>query len=88
MSEEHIPQIFEDEYFVEYKKLGGKKTKKQYIKNLDIFFDETYDIFIDGNPIIHETREDASYAVIDKANISVDEYNLIFESVDNITAYT
>jgi len=80
-------ELFND-YFIEYKKLGGKKTKKQYIKNLDIFFIETYDIFIDGNPIIHETREDAGYAVIDKANISVDEYNLIFDSVDNITAYT
>ena len=78
---------FSDYYFVEYKRLGGKKTKKQYIKNLDIFFDETFDIFV-GNPIIHETREDAGYAVIDKTNISVDEYNLIFESVDNITAYT
>jgi len=79
---------FSDEYFTEYKSLGGKKNKKEYSKNLDIFFEETYDIFIDGNLIPHETREDAGYAVMDKANISVKEYNLIFESVDNVTAYT
>tara|TARA_B000000460_G_C21356014_1_gene323338 strand:+ start:256 stop:507 length:252 start_codon:yes stop_codon:yes gene_type:complete len=83
MSEELI-----DDYFIEYKKLGGKKTKKQYIKNLDIFFDETYDIFISGDTIKHNDRIEAAQAVIDQADISVKEFNLIFNSVDNITAYT
>jgi len=77
-----------DDYFEEYKRLGGKKTKKQYIKNLGIFFAETFHIFVEGSQEIHETREDAVYTVMEIANISVDEYNLIFESVDNITAYT
>ena len=79
---------FFNDYFDEYKSLGGKKNKKEYSENLDIFFEETYDIFIDGNPIKHKSRVKAGYAVMDIANISVDEYNLIFESVDNVTAYT
>ena len=77
-----------NDYFDEYKNLGGKKNKKEYSENLDIFFEETYDIFIDGNPIKHESREDANWEVIEKANITVKEFNLIFESVDNVTAYT
>jgi len=77
-----------DEYFDEYKNLGGKKNKKEYSENLEIFFDETYDLYIDGNPIKHESREDANWEVIEKANISVKEFNLIFDSVDNVTSYT
>jgi len=77
-----------NDYFDEYKNLGGKKNKKEYSENLDIFFEETYDIFIDGNPIKHKSRMQAAYAVMDIADISADEYNLIFESVDNMTAYT
>ena len=80
--------ITTNDYFDEYKNLGGKKNKKEYSKNLNVFFEETYDIFIDGNTKLHDTREEAGYAVVDIANISVDEYNLIFESVDNVTAYT
>ena len=80
--------ITTNDYFDEYKNLGGKKNKKEYSENLDIFFEETYDIFIDGNPIKHKSRVKAGYAVMDIADISVDEYNLIFESVDNVTAYT
>ena len=77
-----------DDYFTEYKKLGGKKTKKQYVKNLNIFFDETWDIFIDGNTVLHETREEALAAVKILAKISYNELDLIFDSVDNITGYT
>ena len=33
-----------DDYFTEYKTLGGKKTKKQYMENMEIFFNETWDI--------------------------------------------
>ena len=57
-------------------------------KNLHIFFEGTYDIFVNGDRIKHNTRTDAGLAVIDKAVISIDEYNLIFSSVDNVTAYT
>ena len=77
-----------DDYFTEYKKLGGKKTKKQYMKNMDIFLGETWDIFIQGNTKYYETREEALEAVKQIAKISYNELDLIFESIDNITAYT
>ena len=83
-----IGNPFFNDYFDEYKNLGGKKNKKEYSENLDIFFKETYDIFVNGDRIKHNTRTDAGLAVIDKAVISIDEYNLIFSSVDNVTAYT
>jgi len=77
-----------NDYFDEYKNLGGKKNKKEYSENLDIFFEETYDIFIDGNPIRHKSRHKAALAVMDEAEISANEYNLIITSVDNVTSYT
>ena len=67
-------------YFKEYKKVGGKKSRNQYMKYLDVFFTETYSIFIDGNPIRHSSRE--------KLKISAVEFNKIFESIDNVTSYT
>jgi len=79
---------FADEYFEEYVSLGGKKNRTKYDKNVEIFFEETYDIFIDGNTIMHESRDEAIEAVMDNACISVKEYNLIFESVDNVDSYT
>ena len=75
-------------YYLEYKRLNGKKNKKEFEKNLKIFIDETYEIFINGNPIKHESRIKAGYTVMKKAKISVKEYNLIFESLDNLTAWT
>ena len=81
-------QELHNDWFDEYKSLGGKKNKKEYRENLEIFFDETYEIFIDGNPIKHESRTKAGYAVMKEAKITVEEYNLIFESVDNVTSYT
>ncbi len=77
-----------DDYFTEYKKLGGKKTKKQYMENMEIFFNETWDIFIQGNAVYYETREDALEAVKQIAKISDKELELIFDSIDNITSYT
>ena len=77
-----------NDYFDEYKNLGGKKNKKEYSENLDIFFEETYDIFVFGDTWKHETRQEAVEAVIDKAGLSVKEFNLIFDSVDNVTGYT
>ena len=78
----------ESEYYGEYKKLGGKQKKSQYRKNLNIFLNETFDIYIDGDPDKHESRDDANWAVIKKAGISVREFNLILESVDNVDGYT
>ena len=79
---------FFNEYFEEYKSLGGKKNKKEYSENLSVFFEETYDIFIDGNTKFHDTREEAIDAVIKWLRISIKEFNLIFDSVDNVTGYT
>jgi len=76
------------DYFNEYKSLGGKKKRTEYYKNVEIFFNETYDLFVFGDPIEHDTRDEAIEAVLIKADISEKEYNLIFESVDNVTAYT
>ena len=84
----HFDERFADEYFEEYVSLGGKKNRRKYDKNVNIFFEETYDIFINGNPIKHESREDSMYAVSEIANIPMKEVNLIFESVDNVTSYT
>ena len=77
-----------DDSFKEYKKLGGKSSEKEYFKNYDIFIDETLEIFVYGNPEKHESRGLAVKAVIKKAKISTKEFNLIFESVDNVTGYT
>ena len=46
------------------------------------------DIFVYGNTKLHNTRQKAIEAVINEADLTVKEYNLIFESVDNVTAYT
>ena len=77
-----------EEYFEEYKKLGGKSNKTKYLKNLDIFIEETLDIWVYGDPIKHDNRSDSMYAVSDIAKIPMKEVNLIFESVDNIHTYT
>ena len=76
------------DYYIEYVSLGGKKNRKEYDKINQIFFEETYDIFVFGDTWKHETKEEALSAVIDKAGLSPKEYNLIFTSVDNITSYT
>jgi len=76
------------DYYLEYVSLGGKKNRKEYDKINQIFFEETYDIFVFGDTWKHETKEEALSAVIDKAGLSTKEYNLIFTSVDNVTAYT
>jgi len=76
------------DYFNEYKSLGGKKNRTEYYKNVEIFFSETYDLFVFGDPIEHDTRDEAIEAVIVNAGISLEEFDLIFESVDNVTAYT
>ena len=75
-------------HYQEYKKLGGQKSENEYTNNLEIFFVETLDVFIHGNCIKHDSREEAMNAVMVKAKISVKELQLIFDSVDNITSYT
>ena len=82
-------QIVRDtEYYKEYKRLGGKKSRKEYFENLDIFIDETLDIFVYGDTIRHNSREESIVTVSEIANIPIREVIKIFESVDNIDAYT
>jgi hypothetical protein len=78
----------EVDYYYEYKKLGGKKNRKKYFEILDIFLEETYDIYVDGNMEKHPTREDSLFEVIQQTGISNNELYRIFNSVDNVTAYT
>jgi len=46
-------QKMNNDWFNEYKSLGGKKSKKKYFENLEIFFDETLQIWVYGNPEQH-----------------------------------
>jgi len=49
---------YQEEYYKEYKALGGKKSKKEYFENLDIFIDET----------LGDTMDDAVVYLKDKKN--------------------
>jgi hypothetical protein len=79
---------FLEEYYQEYKALGGKKSKKEYFDNLDIFIDETLGVFTGTEEPKYDSRDDSMYAVSDIANIPMREVNRIFDSVDRITPYT
>ena len=78
----------DDDWYKEYKRLGGKTSRKQYEKNVEIFREATFDIFIHGDPSKYATRGEALNAVKRNAKIDNKELNLIFESIDNVTAYT
>ena len=82
------PTKLEDDYFKEYKKLGGNKNRKEYDILLDIFIDHTLEIYVYGDTSKHESRSKAWNAVIKEAKITNKELILIFESVDNVTSYT
>ena len=77
-----------EEYFKEYKRLGGKKTREEYNKNMNKFTYHTLDIFVFGDPIMYNSRDEALEAVKNDAKIDNKELNLIFKSIDNITGYT
>ena len=76
------------EWYKEYKKLGGKKSRREYDKNIDVFQEHTWDIFIHGDPSRYNSREEALEAVKEDLKIDNKELNLIFQSIDNVTAYT
>ena len=76
------------DWYNEYKRLGGKKSKKQFLKNVNIFMDHTFDIFIHGDPEKYKTRNAALMGAKQAANIDKKELDLIFHSIDNVTAYT
>ncbi len=79
---------YEDRYYIEYKKLGGKKSRSAYQKNQDIFIDHTFDIFIHGDPSRYKSRKAAFEGVKKAAKINNAELNKIFHSIDNVDAYT
>jgi len=81
-------QKMNNDWFNEYKSLGGKKSKKKYFENLEIFFDETLGVFTGTDEPLYDSRMESMYAVSEIANIPMKEVNLILTSVDNVTAYT
>jgi hypothetical protein len=85
---EGYPEV---DYYYEYKRLGGKKNRKKYFENLDIFLEETHDIFVHGDYSTkpqYDSREDSFDGVSEIANITLREVYLIYDSVNNVTAYT
>jgi len=78
----------EVDYYYEYKKLGGKKNRRKYFEILDIFMEETYPIFINGDPTKYNSRNESFNAVMEIANIDDDELDILFDSVDNVTSYS
>jgi|GEM_PF-1433282 len=88
MTEKELKGFPDDDWFKEYKRLGGKKTRKQYEKNVDIFVYHTHDIFIHGDPSKYNSREEALEAVKKEAKIDNKELNKLFDSISNITAWT
>ncbi len=75
------------DYYDEYVSIGGKKNQEEYLKNLSIFLDETFNIFIHGNTKYHKSRDEALLAVGRIARISMWEVFRIFDSVDNMDVY-
>jgi len=78
----------ENEFYREYKKLGGKKSRAKYKNLLNEFYDHTWDIFTGGEQIRYSTRNEALYGFKKSAKIDWKEVDRIYESVDNIHAYT
>tara|TARA_R110002020_G_scaffold1914_3_gene8769 strand:- start:6 stop:386 length:381 start_codon:yes stop_codon:yes gene_type:complete len=76
------------DWYKEYKKLGGKKSRREYDKNIGVFQEHTWDIFIHGDMSKYKSRQEALEAVKKDLKIDNKELNLIFESIDNVTAYT
>ena len=80
----------ENEFYQEYKKLGGKKSRAKYKNLLNEFYYHTLDIFTGtgGEQIRYSTRNEALYGFKKSAKIDWKEVDRIYESVDNIHAYT
>ena len=80
----------ENEFYREYKKLGGKKSRAKYKSLLDEFIDHTLDIFTGtgGEQIRYSTRNEALYGFKKSAKIDWKEVDRIYDSVNNIHAYT
>ena len=92
---------FNDEHFVEYQKLGGKCLRKEYDHRREVFIDHTHNSYVLGNTSIgvngeqdhdgfydYESRPKSCQAVIDELGITDDEFEKLFRSIDNVTAWT
>lgn len=77
-----------DDYYKEYRNLGGKKMRDEYDKMVDIFHDHTMDLYIHGDTTKYETRDEAWNGCQKALQINNKEMNRLFESINNITAYT
>jgi len=78
----------ENEFYREYKKLGGKKSRAKYKNLLNEFYDHTWDIFTGGEQSRYSTRNEALYGFKKSAKIDWKEVDRIYDSVNNIHAYT
>jgi hypothetical protein len=78
---------FDEQWFAEYRKLGGKHTKKVFLTNLDVFFDLTVDVFVGGDNPKFSSREDAMATWAKYLKCSK-EAEIYFHAVDNVMAYT
>lgn len=78
----------DNEFYQEYKRLGGKKTRAKYKTLLKKFYDHTLEIFSGAGDPRYKTRNEALYGFKKSAKIDNKEVNRIFDSVNNIHAYT
>ena len=78
----------ENEFYKEYKRVGGKKSRAKYKSLLNKFYDHTLDIFTGIGDPRYKTRNEALYGFKKSAKIDNKEVNRIFDSVNNIHAYT
>ena len=78
----------ENDFYREYKRLGGKKTRAKYKTLLNKFYDHTMDIFVHGDPSRYKSRNLALNGFRKAAKIDNKEVDRIFQSVDNVHAYT
>ena len=88
-----------DEHFIEYQKLGGKSNRNAYDNMREVFIDHTHNAYVSGD--IEEkgtidqygfynyvSRHQACTAVINILHITDEEFEILFHSIDNVTAWT
>lgn len=76
------------EFFMEYKKLGGKKNRENYDKIIDIFTEHTCDIFTMGCMDKYETPKEALAGFMAATKCSKNECDRLFSSLDNVASYS
>jgi hypothetical protein len=78
----------DEELVNEYNKLGGTKPIHKFLDEHDVFLEETLEIFVYGDQLFHDTREEALKAVKKRTKMSNKELNLHLEVEDNLGGYT